>query len=85
MAEANLVAFDRRKACTKDFLKDWVRESDSGRRDPTDLSKTGTPPSGIAEALSKVLDEQPFSSTKYIAAQLQSSSELVKRSSDLIR
>jgi hypothetical protein len=37
------------------------------------------PPSDIAEAVSKVMSEQPFSSTKDMTAQLRASRKLVKR------
>jgi hypothetical protein len=60
-------------------VKYWVREYDGGRRDPTELSRTVRPPSDTAEAVSKILSEQAFSSTKYVAAQLRRNLKLVKR------
>jgi hypothetical protein len=74
-----LVAAYGRDAHTIDSVKYWVREHDDGRRDPPDSAKAGRPPSDISEAVAKVLNEEPFSSTKHIAAQLRTSRELVKR------
>jgi hypothetical protein len=74
-----LVATYYRDAYAIDSVKRWVREYDGGRRDPPGFSKADRPPFDIAEAVSQVLNEQPFSSTKYIAAQLRLSRELVKR------
>jgi hypothetical protein len=65
-------------AYTEGSVKYWVCEYNSGRRDYADLSKTGRPPSDIAEALSKVLNGRPFSGARYIAAQFQTTGELAK-------
>jgi hypothetical protein len=62
----------------EDSVKDWVCKYDGGRRDPSELSRTVRPPSDIVEALLKVMSELPFSSTKYITAQLQTSRKSVK-------
>jgi hypothetical protein len=82
MAAANLHGVgpkDGPTACTEDSVKYWAGEHDGGRRDPTDLSKTGRLPSDIAEAISEVMSKQPFSSTKCFTAQIGTSRELVKR------
>jgi hypothetical protein len=50
-----------------DSVKYWVKQSDGGRRDPTDLSQPGRPVSNVAEAVSQLLREEPFSSTRHIA------------------
>jgi hypothetical protein len=60
-------------------VKYWVRGYDCGRRDPADSPRAGRPRSDIAEAVSHILSKQPFSSTKYIAAQLRTSGDLVKQ------
>jgi hypothetical protein len=73
------VATYHRDAYAIDSVKYWVREDDGGRRDRTDFPKAGRLPSDIAEAVSQVLNQQPFSSTKYIATQLRASSKLVKK------
>jgi hypothetical protein len=57
----------------------WVRESDRGGRDPADSPRAGTARSDIAKAVSQILSQQPFSSTKYIAAQLRTSRGLMKK------
>jgi hypothetical protein len=62
----------------KDSVKYWIGEYNGGRRKPTD-PKTDRAPSGIAQAVFKVLNEQPFSSTKDLAAQFRTSRELLKR------
>jgi hypothetical protein len=61
-----------------DSVKYWVKQYDGGRRDPTDLSKTGRPVSDVAEAVSQLLREEPFSLTRHIAAQLRLSRISVK-------
>jgi dTDP-4-dehydrorhamnose reductase len=66
-------------AYTIDFVKHWVKLYDGGRRDPTDLLQPGRPVSDIAEAISQLLTEEPFSSTRHIAAQLRVSRASVKR------
>jgi hypothetical protein len=53
-----------------DSVKYWTRQSDGGRRNLTDLAKPGRPVSDIAEAVSHLPREKPFSSTTHIAAQL---------------
>jgi hypothetical protein len=60
-------------------VKYWVKQYDGGRRDPTDLSKPVMPVSDVVEAVSQVRREQPFSSTRHIAAQLRLSRTSVKR------
>jgi hypothetical protein len=67
------------EAYTLGSVKYWAREYEGGRRDPTDSPRAGRPVSDLAEAISKFLNEQPFSSTRYIAAQLRTSRNLVKR------
>jgi hypothetical protein len=62
-----------------DSVKYWVKQYDGGRRDPTDLSKPGRPVFDVAEAVSQLLREEPFSSTRHIAAQLRLSRTSVKR------
>jgi hypothetical protein len=62
-----------------DSVKYWVKQYDGGRRDPTDLSKPGRRVFDVAETVSQLLREQPFSSTKHIAAQLRLSRTSVKR------
>jgi hypothetical protein len=74
-----LVATYGRDAYTVESVKHWVLEYDGGRKDPTDVSKTGRPPCDIAEAVSQVLNEQLFISTKYIASHLRMSRKLMKR------
>jgi hypothetical protein len=54
-----------------DSVKYWVKQYDGGRRDPTDLLTPGRPVSDVAEAVSQLLREKPFSSTRHIAAQLR--------------
>jgi hypothetical protein len=54
-----------------DSVKSWVKQYDGGRRDPTDLSKPGRPVSDGAGAVSQLLREEPFSSSRHIAAQLR--------------
>jgi hypothetical protein len=66
-------------AYTIDSVKYWVRQYDGGRRDPIDIPKPGRPVSDIAEAVSQLLREEPFSSTRCIAAQLRLSRTSVKR------
>jgi hypothetical protein len=55
-----------------------VTQYDGGRRDPTDLSKPGRPVFDVAEASSQLLREEPFSSTRHIAAQRRLSRTSVK-------
>jgi hypothetical protein len=74
-----LVAPYRQYAYTEDSGKYCFPEYSSGRGDLTELSRTGRPPSNIAKAASKVLSQRPFSSAKYIAAQLRANHELVER------
>jgi hypothetical protein len=74
-----LVATYGRNAYTERSAKYWVRKYERRRRARADLSRTDSAPSEIAEALSKVLSEYPFGSTKYISAQRGTSRELVKR------
>jgi histone-lysine N-methyltransferase SETMAR len=62
-----------------DSVKCWVKQYDGGRRDPTDLSQPGMPVSDVAEAVSQLRREEPFSSTRHIAAQLRLSRKSVKR------
>jgi hypothetical protein len=69
--QTKLVATYGRSAYTEDSVKFWIGGHDRGRRDPAKLCRIVTPPSDIAEAVSKVLSEQPFSLTK----SLQPSSE----------
>ena len=66
-------------AYTIDSVKYWVMQYDGGRRDPTDIPKPGRPVSDVAEAVSQLLKEEPFSSTRRIAAQLCLSRTSVKR------
>jgi hypothetical protein len=56
-----------------------MREYDGDRREPTDQSGPGRTCSDIAEIISQVLVEEPFSSPQHIAAQLRTSRALVKR------
>jgi hypothetical protein len=62
-----------------DSVKYWVKQYDGGRRDRTDLSKPDRPVSDVAEAVSQLLREESFSSTRHIAAQLRLSRTSVKR------
>jgi hypothetical protein len=62
-----------------DSVKYWVRQYDGGRRDSANLSKPGRPVFDVAEAVSQLLREEPFSSTRHIAAQLGLSRTSVKR------
>jgi hypothetical protein len=62
-----------------DSVKYWVKQYNGGRSDPTDLSKPERPVSDVAEAVSQLLREEPFSSIRYIAAQLRLSRTSVKR------
>jgi hypothetical protein len=66
-------------AYTINSVKYWVRQYDGGRRDSTDLSKPERPVSDVAEAVSQLLREEPFSSTRHIAAQLRLGRTSVKR------
>jgi hypothetical protein len=61
-----------------DSVKYWVKQCDGGRRDPIDLSEPGRLVSDVAEAVSQFLREEPFSSTRHIAAQLRLSRTSVK-------
>jgi hypothetical protein len=63
-----------------DSVRNSARQSDGGRRDLTDLSKPGRPVSDVAESVSQLLREEPFSSTRRIAAGLRLSRRSVKRS-----
>jgi hypothetical protein len=63
-------------ACPINSVKYWVKRYDGGRRDPRDVSKPGRP---VSEAVSQLLREEPFSSTRHIAAQLRLSRTSVKR------
>jgi hypothetical protein len=71
-----LVETDGAGAYPIDSVKFWVKQYDGGRRDPTDLSEPGSP---VAEAVSQLLREEPFSSTRHLAAQLRLSRTSVKR------
>jgi hypothetical protein len=62
-----------------DSVEYWVKQYDGGRRDPIDLSKPGRPVFDFAEAVSQLLREEPFSSTRHIAVQLRLSRTSVKR------
>jgi hypothetical protein len=74
-----LVGAYEQHAYPTESVKYWVREYDRGRKDPADSPKAGKPRSDIADAVSHILSEQPFSSTESIAAQLRTSRELVKK------
>jgi hypothetical protein len=74
-----LVGGDGQHASPTEPVTYWVREYDGGGRDATDSPKAGRPRSDIAEAVSHILSEQLFSSTTYLAAQLQTSRDLVKK------
>jgi hypothetical protein len=67
------------EAYTIGSVKHCVSKYDGDRREPIDFAKPGGPPSDIVEAISKVLNEEPFSSTTYVAARLRTNRELVKR------
>jgi hypothetical protein len=66
-------------ACRTESVKCSVREYDRGRRAAAGSPRAGAPRSDIAEIVPHILSEQPFSSTKYIAVQLQTSCDLVKK------
>jgi hypothetical protein len=74
-----LVGAYAQHATPTESVKYWVREYDRGGRDLTDSPRAARPRSATAEAVSHVLSEQPFSSAKYIAAQLRTSRDLVKK------
>jgi hypothetical protein len=74
-----LVAASGRDVYTVESPKHWVCESDGGRRGPTDLFKTRKPPSDVVDAVLQVLNEERFSSTKYVASQLRISRKVAKR------
>jgi hypothetical protein len=74
-----LIETDGVEAYTLGSVKYWAHEYEGGRRDPTDSPRAERQVSDFAQAISKVLNEQPFSSARYIAAQLRTSRNLVKR------
>jgi hypothetical protein len=74
-----LVGADGSHAYLTGSVKCWVREYDRGGQDCADSPRAGRPRSDIAEAVSHILREQPFSSTKYIAAQLGTTRDLVRK------
>jgi hypothetical protein len=51
-----------------DSIKYWAKQYDGRRRDPRDLSKPGRPVSDVAEAVSQLRREEPFTSTRHLAA-----------------
>jgi hypothetical protein len=71
-------------AYTIDSVKYRVRQSDGGRKDPTDLPKLGRPVSDVAEGVFQFRREEPFRSTRHIAAQLHLSRTSVKRTFILV-
>jgi hypothetical protein len=74
-----LVAAYGQHACPTESVKYWVREYDRGRRDPADSARAGRPRSDIAGAASHILGQQPFSSTKFLAAELRTRRDLVTK------
>jgi hypothetical protein len=74
-----VIATDRRTVYIENVVKHRVREDDGGRRDPAHRSNTDKQLFDLSKAESKILKGLPFNSTKFIAAQLQTSHELAKR------
>jgi hypothetical protein len=63
-------------------VKYWVREFKAQRTDPHDEIRPGRPLIGVSAQIARLLNDEPFSSTRLIARQLAVTKEVVKKSTE---
>jgi hypothetical protein len=63
-------------------VKYWIREFKAQRTDPHDEIRPGRPLIGVSAQIARLLNDNPFGSTRHLARQLAITKEVVKKSAE---
>jgi transposase len=66
-------------SCSLSAVKDWVREVKAQRTDLHDGAQPGRPLIDVSAQIARLLNQEPFSSTRPLARQLAVAKQVVKR------